>query len=185
MTKEEVISIRNTLRGGDNRFALRVFIADNITVVDESAIATSTKWDDENGFIYLFRLPSPAISDIPNNRDKKISITVIPYSNIQGIEAIMIPLDKLDSVTDNISCLTEDNVKNLKSIFNRLLTSDLTELTPSNVSRISGGYTPSAGRDDYYDGRFGENFKETRPKAELNAYVDSLNDATDDTDEEP
>jgi len=183
MTKAQVIAMRNTLRGGDKNFPLRAFVCDNVTIIDETNITQITKWDDDNGVIYSFRLLSPTIADVPNNLRKEISITAVPYENIQAIEAIRVPVKDLDTIFDAIgSAISATEGANIKKLFDFLLSNDLTVITPTTLRAALGGNTVVAGHDDYYNGKFGENFKETRPKAELNAYVDSLinNDSSED-----
>jgi hypothetical protein len=186
MTKAQAIAMRDTLRGGEKNFPLRVFVCDNVTVIDETNITQITKWDDTNGVIYSFRLVSPTIADVPNNLRKEISITAVPYENIQAIEAIRVPVKDLDTIFTAIgAAVSATEAANIKKLFDFLLSNDLTVITPTTLRAALGGNTVVAGSDDYYNGKFGENFKETRPKAEINAYVDSLINNDSSSDEEP
>lgn len=186
MTKAQAIAMRDTLRGGEKNFPLRVFVCDNVTVIDETSVTQITKWDDTNGVIYSFRLVSPTIADVPNNLRKEISITAVPYENIQAIEAIRVPVKDLDTIFTAIgAAVSATEAANIKKLFDFLLSNDLTVITPTTLRAALGGNTVVAGSDDYYNGKFGENFKETRPKAELNAYVDSLINNDSSSDEEP
>ena len=170
MEKDLVIKLKNILRG-DQNYPLRVFIADNVTVVDETSITQVTKWDDENGIIYSFRLPGPTITDIPNNAPKAISITAISYENIQGIEVIRVPVSNLDAIFDKIDAISSTEGETIKKLYNFLLSNDLTNINPSTIAAAMG----ASAKDDYYNGKYTENFKETRPRANINAYAEEIN----------
>jgi hypothetical protein len=186
MQKEEVITLRNTLKTVEN-FPLRVFIDNGNTIVDESLKTQFTKWDDNNGILYSFRLIGMQEDSAPNNREQAISLIAIDYDTIQAMEISRLPVGKIAACIDGLNksgAGIGDEFKNLiVSTFTKLLTTDRSSLSPSDMNRIISSSTlqsdaPDAvnEKDDYYAGKFTESHQETLA---VNRYNASINSSTE------
>jgi hypothetical protein len=186
MQKEEVITLRNTLKTVEN-FPLRVFIDNGNTIVDESLKTQFTKWDDNNGILYSFRLIGMQEDSAPNNREQAISLIAIDYDTIQAMEISRLPIGKIAACIDGLNksgAGIGDEFKNLiVSTFTKLLTTDRSSLSPSDMNRIISSSTlqsdaPDAvnEKDDYYAGKFTESRQETLA---VNRYNASINSSTE------
>ena len=79
MTKQEVITLRNTLKAGKN-IPVQVFIDNAFICVDESNITQFTLWDDDNGLLFSFRLPTTEVEDYgTSNKAENVSVYAFNY----------------------------------------------------------------------------------------------------------
>ena len=76
MVKDVVISTRTALKAGHN-LPIKVYSDNNFVIIDESLPLNFTKWDDENGVLYSFRLTSFDQSRMPTNSDNSISVVAL------------------------------------------------------------------------------------------------------------
>ena len=177
MTNAEIISWRESLRGGKN-LPLRI-IFDNQFNFDESLTFNFIKWDDANGIVYTFSLPNPADLTSPGNQPNFVKVFSAPYDKIWYIESI-VPMDLLDDVFKSI----EDNgctafaagaKERIKRVLSEAIDPKRWGLEPEDINSIHG-YRIMDDNVEYYRSRFPENFKETRDHALHNQYVkDSQN----------
>lgn len=161
MTKEEVIKIRTALKCGKN-IPIRAQLDGGLGTIDESNILQFTKWDDENGIIYTFKLVDMQSDDIPTNKQQNISIIATSYDSIRNIEVAKLPLTEIDNLFSGIEgtgCVFNDDFKNLiKHVYSEVLHPDRYQLTPTNINSIVGPNTVND-KDDYYYNKFTNNFK--------------------------
>lgn len=176
MEKSEVIKLRETLRktGSKQNTPLRIFSNNSFTIIDESNIFEFTKWDDANGILYSFKLINPNNDKHPNNKSGAVSLFAVPYDRIEAIEIPYLPIDDIDDLVDNMkenNCTFSDDYKNLiKHTFKDILHPDRITLSPSDINTIIGPDSVND-KDDYYKGKFTENFIETRRHAEHNEFI--------------
>ena len=179
MEKEEVIRIRTALKGGCN-LPLIVMIDNAFDLIDESNKLQFVKWDDANGVIYHFRLTDMQADRSPSNESKTLSVFAATYDMIQAMEVARLPLDKLEDV---IASMEEQGVnfkpefrESIIYTYNEVLHSDRWKMTHKNINAILGTEALNT-KDEYYDGRFTENFKE-------NVYTNRYNKRIKPEDEE-
>ena len=122
MTTQEIIDWRTSLKGGRN-IPLRI-IFDNQFNVDESSVFTYVKWDDNNGIIYIFRLPNFSDSTNPNNVPNAFQVFSAPYDKIWYLVATT-PMQFIDDV--------------FKSRFQRVSTSAAVKKRTSFTASLSRG----------------------------------------------
>mgnify|MGYP003533966772 FL=1 len=177
MEKEDVIKIRTAIKAGKN-LPVRVFVDNAFTIIDESQTFQFTKWDDDNGILYSFRLIDPQSDKIPNNIEQAVSVYSTSYANIQAIETPVVPMKDMDSLFGTIEatgCKFSEDFKSLiKHAFTEVLHHDRYQLSSSDINSILGPNTVND-KDDYYYNKFTENFKETRRYADRNAAIDEAN----------
>ena len=176
MSKESVIAMRNSLKGNKN-IPVRVYADNDFIIVDEAVPVSFTKWDDVNGVLYVFRLATPEHSRIASNQ-KAISVGAVLYEFIQAMEVSPLPLSKFDdvisSMQDNGITFNNNFDKQIKYVFEQILRNDRVDLTNEEVNELIGSKVKDWS-DDYYNGKFTEPFKETRPQASRNEYVEKTN----------
>lgn len=158
--KEVVITMRNALKGGNKYLPLRVYGDNAWIIVDEARVGAFTKWDDENGVLYYFRMPWFDDTNIPQNtKAKNISVGAIKYEFIQTMEVSPLPLKYLDDVVSSIKSTGvefSDEFKELiRYVFDRLLDPNRVQLTPDEINQIVGAKV-MAEADNYYKGKFAE-----------------------------
>lgn len=182
MEKENVIKIRTALKGGKN-LPIRVYADNAFCAVDESNIASFTKWDDTNGLLWVFRLPNPQRDKLPSNIEGCISVYCMEYDAIQGMEAALVPLnaskdEKVDyasledvfgtmesagvTMSDDFKKLIENGFRNMLGLGKKY-----SEITPTHDALIFGPEAANT-KDDYLYGKFTEPMKETLRYAEHN-----------------
>jgi len=176
MTKDLAIKMRDALKGNKN-IPLRVMAMDGpIVIVDESIAFAYTKWDDANGILYQWRLLSP--NDHPqagSNIANAVNTVAIPYEYI-GVMQAVISVEDLDAQFGSIeaSGCAFNNAQfkeTIKNTFKEAQHPDRWRLDPKDINAIHG-FDIMNTKDNYYRGEFTEPFKETRPKAARNAYID-------------
>lgn len=165
MEKDTVIKLRNALKCGKN-LPIRVLINNSFTIIDENHKLQFTKWDDENGLLYSFRLVDPASDRYPNNKNKMISFFVVSYNTIEAIEVPLLPLSELDNICDSlesINCpeISADFRGLMKNTFNDILSDDRVNLYPSDINTLLGPNSVND-KDDYYNSKYTENYQETK-----------------------
>ena len=175
---ERVVSMRNALKGGKN-LPVRAYGDNAFVLVDEARPFMFTKWDDRNGVVYVFRLLSLYDSTHPNNAtEQSISVAAVLYEFIQVMEVSPMPLDNFDDVIGSMQgegiTFNPDFVNQMKAAFKGALDPERVTFDNIDKNRILGVDVKET-QDAYYRGIFAENFKETREKAEYNAYVDKQN----------
>lgn len=180
MDAEKVISMRDTLKNGKN-FPLIVYINNMYRLIDESTTLQFTKWDDKNHVLYVFSLSDPNISRTPSNINNELSVFAVDYEVIEAMEISRLPREYLDSVLTKVSesgTPIRDEVKHgVIEMFSKACDPARVNLTPTDMNKIMGVRDEQVAvndRDDYYNGKFTENYAETRRTAEYNKYVDSL-----------
>lgn len=176
MENADVIKLRDILRktGDNNNTPLRVYIDNSFIIIDESNKFEFTKWDDDNGILYSFKLININTDKYPNNKSQAISVFACPYDQIQDMEIPYLPIKDIDDLVDNIKesgCNFSDDYKNLiKHTFSDILHPDRITLSPSDINTIIGPNSVNE-KDDYYKGKYTQNYKETRLHAEYNEAV--------------
>ena len=185
MEAAKVISMRDTLKNGQN-FPLIVYINNMYRLIDESATLTFTKWDDTNHVLYVISLADPNITSTPSNFNAELSIFSVDYEVIEAMEIARLPRKYLKSCLDKISengTAIKDEVKQaVIDMFDGACDPTRVNLGPTDMNRIMGvrdGRTAVNDKDDYYEGKFTENYAETRRTADYNKYVDEQNKNTD------
>ena len=180
--KEVIIKMRTALKAGRN-LPLRVYADNTFVIVDEAAEAAFTKWDDDNGIVYYFRLQNPFDSKGAGAAYSQcISVSAIKYEFIQAMEVAPMPIKHIDEIFNSIDSQTEnckfkDKFKEqIKYVFNKYLSSDNIPMG-SMVRNAYLGAKVHPEMDDYYSGYMYEARKETGSlndrNAELKKYLES------------
>lgn len=179
--KDDIIVWRNKLKAGKN-LPLRIFF-DNNFIADEQTPLNYIKWDDDNGIIYVFRIPSPTDTVMPSNENIGFQVFSAHYTLIQYLELANIPMEHIDDVFNSIGITNETFKKNIKNMYKEALDPKRFVLPRADINAIAG-YPVDSEKDDYYYGkRMSESFKETRDHARLNQYIaDEKNKKKDDSD---
>lgn len=185
MTKDEVIKLRTALKGGYN-LPLRIFIDNSFAIIDESLVLNFTKWDDSNGFLYVFRLLNPQQSTNPSDIASSIQCFATSYEMIQAMETVQLPLNSIDSVfgtmeASGMSIPNQENWNKLKDNMKYAFAEALgmkPDLTHRELNAMHGSKYATNDKDEYFEGRFTESFKETRDKVEYNEYIKKKNEQT-------
>lgn len=180
MEKSTVIKLRDELKCGKN-IPLRILINNSFTVIDESHTMQFTKWDDENGIVYSFRLVDINSTDHnPSDKENAIAVFAVSYSTIEALEAPVFPLSELDTLFDKLSsggCTFGAGFTDLiKHTYEYALHPDRYRLSPTDMTNMLGKEAVSD-KDDYYNhpGKFTESFKETVNTNRRNKNNDSSN----------
>lgn len=175
MEAEKVISMRNALKSGKN-FPLIVYMNNMYRLVDESNTLEFTKWDDENHILYVFGLSDPNISRTPSNVNNELSVFAVDYEAIEAMEIARLPREHFETVLDSIiktgTTIGDKFKQTMINVFNKVC-ANRANLTPTDINDILGAEAVND-KDDYYNGKFTENYAETRRMADHNKYVDSL-----------
>lgn len=156
--KEVVISMRTALKAGRN-LPLKVYADNGWIIVDESVTSSFTKWDDENGVIYYFRLADPMSSKHLRNNPEVISVCAIKYEFIQAMEVVPFAVELLDDVFDSIegstngvTTFSNEFREKIKHVFHAWL-KPRSEMYPELVNAIVGDNRAASEAYDYYSGR--------------------------------
>ena len=173
MDKAGVIKWRDTLKCGKN-YPLRIMF-DNNYQADESIPLNYIKWDDNNGIIYVFRLTNLTDSRNPSNKGQYMSVWSAPYDLVWYLELSPFKVDKLDTLFESMESngVVFNNPQfkeNIKYAFTEATHPGRWRLDNTDLNNLTGS-TVADTRDEYYRGRFVENFKETRDHALLNEYI--------------
>jgi hypothetical protein len=185
MTIDEVVSLRGVLKAGKN-LPVRVMVNNSFVIIDESNPSQFTKWDDDNGILYSFRLVDMQGDISPSNTQKAISMYICKYEYIEALELPFLPLSNIDDVfteMEKVGTTMSDEFKTrIKTTYETLLRTDMADLRHRDFNKLTGSNLDTT--DEYYNGRFKQPFKETRMMASRNEYVDSLKSKEDSTDSE-
>lgn len=155
MDKQQIIQIRNILKAGKN-LPVRIIYANSDVCIDESARAQVTLWDDENGYLFAYKLPSLQSDLTPSNIQGAVSLIAISYELIEAIETPIIPLSDLETSINaihEIRPIGDDTKNHIITMYTELLHPDRFRLGPTDMNTILG---PGAvnDKDDYYAGKF-------------------------------
>lgn len=188
MEKNVVISTRTALKAGHN-LPIKVYSDNNFVIIDESLPLNFTKWDDENGVLYSFRLTSFDQSRMPTNSDNAISVVALDYNFIQVMEVAPMPLKFFDDLIGTIKAsgvsFSDKFKEQIYYNFSEALHKDRWRLSPHDINAMTGT-TVMDDSDNYYAGRMVESFKETRKYAQRNAEIDAeKNNNGDDSSSNP
>ena len=174
MTKSEVINLRDTLKSGKN-YPLYLTVTDHLAIIDESNKFQFTKWDDNNGILYSFRLINPALDTVINNSARSISVASIPYTNITSMTVTSLPIDGFDTFfasLESSGCTMSNDFKELiKHTYKSILHPDRYQLPPTVINNLLGENAVND-KDDYYAGRYVNPTKETLRYAKRNAEIE-------------
>ena len=165
--KEVVIAMRNALKAGTN-WPIKVYADNTFIIVNEANTASFTKWDDEMGVLYYFRLADPISSKQTHDNPKVISVAAVKYEFIQAMEVVPFPLSKVDDIMDSIESSSggvttfADNFRErIKHVFDAILDPKGAENYPALINAIHGATDAVPMANDYYAGRNNVPFKET------------------------
>jgi len=165
--KEVVIAMRNALKAGTN-WPIKVYADNTFIIVNEANTASFTKWDDEMGVLYYFRLADPISSKQTHDNPKVISVAAVKYEFIQAMEVVPFPLSKVDDIMDSIESSSGEATKfadnfreRIKHVFNAVLDFKGAENYPALINAIHGATDAVPMANDYYAGRNNVPFKET------------------------
>lgn len=173
MEKSQVIEMRNKLKAGKN-LPVIVYIDNLFKKIDESNVLEYTKWDDDNGILYHYSLTDPNLDSSPSNIGGSITLFATDYEMIQAMEVVCLSVDNLSDSIDSLECIGEQFKERIINGFTKALNPNLINLSNRDINKIMGladGQKALNDNDDYYDGRYTQSFKETRPMAERNAYA--------------
>lgn len=181
--KEVVIAMRNALKANMN-WPVKVY-ADNIfVIVDESNTAAFTKWDDEMGVIYYFRLADPISAKQVHDAPQVISVTAVKYEFVQAMEVVPFPVAKLDDIMNSITTssggvttFSDKAREKIKHIFEAMTDPNMVEMYPALVNAIHGVTDAKPMANDYYAGRQTVPFKEISDVSRHNMEVEQLKDS--------
>lgn len=158
MDKAEVIKIRTILKCGMN-LPVQVYLDNAYSFVDERNTAQFTKWDDDNGLLYVFRLPGTEWSDYAtSNNGQNLSVYCCDYDQIQGIEVSPLPLKHLEPLLNSIgeTCTLSDDFKKLIiNTFSKLLRETYPDPSREYYNKLTGNTLDT--RDDYFNGKLTPN----------------------------
>ena len=187
MEAERVIAMRNTLKGKYN-FPLIVYINNMYRLIDESNTLTFTKWDDSNHVLYVIALSDPNISQTPSNVNNELSVFAVDYEAIEAMEIPKLPRKYLENILDQIIAsgapIAEEYYNGIINMFNQACDPNRVNLTPTDMNKLMGvrdGRLAVNDKDSYYEGKFTENYAETRLAADHNKFVEeSQKDSNED-----
>lgn len=158
MDKEQVIKLRTALKGGKN-IPLKIHIDNTLNEIDESSVGQFTLWDDNNGIIYIIKLPDMQDDYSPDNRSKNISIFAVFYENVQAMEISLLPLAEFDNVVGTIresgKTINDNMVELIKNTYNSILRTNITDISHADYNKLLGSNLNI--KDDYYNNRFTTN----------------------------
>ena len=186
MEKADVIKVRNILKAGKN-WPLIVYIDNTFRLIDESTKYQFVKWDDENGILYNYALTEPIKERSPSNIGGTVSLFAVAYEHIQSMEVARMTIPQLKESLDSLGCVSDEWKERIIDRFKSALNPNIVNLGPTDINKAHGvidGQKAVNDNDDYYNGRFTQNFAETRAKAEYNAYVEKVNAKNKTEDEE-
>lgn len=157
MDKADVIKMRTALKGGIN-LPLLIHLDNVSAIIDERATTQFTIWDDDNEFLYAFRLGGLAEATIPSNRSETISLYCIHYDFIQAMSIPELPLNDLDDVFATIEASGKTFKPGMKELithtYESLLKGDYVNMTHAGINELIGSKLND--KDDYYNGKFTE-----------------------------
>ena len=179
---ERVVVLRDSLKG-DKNLPLLIHSETGNAVISESNLMSFTKWDDDNGILYSFRLKNLTNTQNPSNLSNEIEVIGVPYDHISTIETAHMELKHLDGVFGSMEAhgitFKEGFKDQIKYVFKEALHPNRWGLDHSELNAMHG-FEALNTKDEYYRGRFAESFKETRDTAERNAWVQAKKDAGED-----
>ena len=180
MEKSIVIKLRDTLKQGKN-LPLLVLVDNAFMNVNEADTARFTKWDDENGILYHWLLPTPHMQE--SYRMDTVTLYALSYEYIQGMQVVNVPVKYLGDGIDAIKasgCDISDKFKDL--IINTY--KNLTDPTDVPCSPVDYNNLISANRldpeapnavnevnDYYYNKTFNQDINVTRRTREYNESI--------------
>ena len=186
MEVSQVIKMRNTLKCGKN-LPLRVFMNNNHRTVDESSVLEFVKWDDSNGFLYVYHISDMQNMSNPSNNGGELTLFCVSYEDIQAMEIAGFPLsllsDTLDSLAANGAEIKEPYRQGIIDMFNKALDKNLVYMTHTDINKMMGlrdGNKALNDNEDYYEGKFTQNFAETLRPNQYNKQINSTNISDDD-----
>lgn len=159
MDKQEVISLRDTLKCGNKNIPLRLHINNLYAIIDESFMTEFVIWNDDAAIIYVIKLPDPITDTNASNKAQAVCVKAFDYSIIEGMEISMLPLANLGEVIDSISAtrptrpIAEDYKALILKTLSTMLSSELKpDFMPSDMNKLIGSNLNTD--DDYYHGKF-------------------------------
>lgn len=181
MEVAQVIKMRNTLKCEKN-LPLRIFLDNNHRTIDERSVLQFTKWDDSNGILYVYHITDMQSMADPSNGDGEITLFAISYEYIQGMELSRLPLSMLSTTLDSLKAngaeIKEPYRQGIIDMFTKALDKNLVYMTHTNINeamRVRDGQKALNDNEDYYEGKFTQNFSETLYPNSYNEQVDALN----------
>ena len=174
MDKERVIELRNKLKAGKN-LPLIVYIDNAFRIIDEANVLQFTKWDDDNGYLYVYGLTDnnmgrPDIGD-------GVSLFAVDYESIQSMEVPRMDISCLEDSIDSIGCIGDEFKKRIVNGIKSALNPNLVNYTRADINKAMMLADNNKAIDDsvdYYTGKYPQPFKETRMMAEHNKYAESI-----------
>ena len=175
MDKEQVIKVRNALKCGKNR-PLRITVDDEVMVIDEHQAGQFVKWNDDEGLLFHFLLPNLHTDRYATDIQGCVSVRCVSYNSITAIEVPYVPVTDFDSLFETMESETNTSFTSewqdyIKELYKKLLNPNKVTLSPVELNQIHKAKVVDD-TDDYYHGRFANNFQETRRYDERNALVD-------------
>jgi len=173
-----VIKMRTALKAGMN-WPLKIFTNDDQIIVDENNKGAATKWDDDQGILYYFRLADPDSSKAYQGQAGVLSVSAIKYDIIQAMEACPFPVSDLDKVFDSIESQSSTKFSDefrdrIKVIFKSLTDPNLVELYPNRMNLIHGTWVANPDIDYYSGNPNVTKFQETAEVRQYNKGVEQV-----------
>lgn len=167
MEKDLLIKIRTTLKAGKD-LPIKVFIDNNFCIFDESAPLQFTIWDDDNEILYSFRLPHAYDYNLPSNsKEKVVNVTATSYEQIQYMTLASTGIKNIPDIINAIRANGKDIAAEYEQIiidtFKLINNSNKPEVSYADINKTIKSNDALPIGDDYYAGRFTENFQETVP----------------------
>lgn len=147
-TRDVTIAMRDALKGGKN-FPLKVYADNDFVIVDESNAYAFTKWDDEKGILFYFRLCGYDKTRVPDNVNQAISVCAINYDFIQAMEVAPLPLDKIDNLFNTMPEMSQAFKDHIVEVFKDAMDPNKVNMLPSTTAAIHGTRGASANGDEY------------------------------------
>lgn len=173
MQKEDVIKLRDTLKGKDN-LPLMIYVDNNFNLFNEADYNKFTIWDDKNGILYSFQFVNH-INDVnPSDAGKEIAVYSTTYEHIQAMEITNLKInsigDLIDRIKDSGRNISDDFKKKIIDTFDKLLDPNMATLSREYINNIVGSSLDT--QADYYNGKFPTSRQETSRYKELNKFIE-------------
>lgn len=169
----KVIKMRTALKAGKN-LPLKILIDNCFSVIDESMTGHFTFWDDKNGILYEMAY-ADVMSDKSLRNEKTVSMFAVDYDCIQCMQLASIRLDNVDNLFDTVKAsgkdISDDRIAMIKNFYDKTLGTDKPSVSREEINNLIGSNLNT--KDDYYDGRMTQNFKETVRYRDRNAAIDA------------
>ena len=168
MEKADIIKLRDTLKAGKN-WPLIIYIDNTFRLINESNTLQFTKWDDENGMLYVYSLTDPRLERSPSNIGGSISLFAVAYEHIQAMEVVRLNLKDLGDSIDSLGCISKEWKDRIIKRFETALNPDVVNLTARDINKAMGvvdGEKALNDNDEYYENRFTTSFPEVKSKDE-------------------